>query len=244
MRKMLVGISAILCLGFGTQAEIVWLEKDYDFGLIKEEAGPKTGYARFVNTGPEEVIITGMRPSCGCTSADYPKDPIAPGDTATVSFTYDPAGRPGRFNKYVRVYIGSSDTFKIPIYGNVLGTPQSLSALYPVVSGPLRLTTANLFGGDVKKGTAKHFFVNGYNHRADSIQPKIVCENKALSVIGSSEKIGPGDIVTYSLYLNTRALPDTGTIDIPVRIYPIPEENQEEFIEIHLTANIIPPENN
>ena len=136
MRRTLVGISTILCLSLQTRADIVWIEKEYDFGLIKEEAGPKTGYARFVNTGPEEVMITGMRPRCGCTKADFPKDPIAAGDTATVSFTYDPTGRPGKFNKSVRVYIGSSETYKIPITGNVLGTPQSLSTLYPVVSGP------------------------------------------------------------------------------------------------------------
>lgn len=49
------------------RGEIVWLEKEYDFGLMKEEAGPKTGSVRLVNTGPEEAVITGARPSCGCT---------------------------------------------------------------------------------------------------------------------------------------------------------------------------------
>ncbi len=63
------------------RGEIVWLEKEYDFGLMKEEAGPKTGSVRLVNTGPEEAVITGARPSCGCTGVAYPDDPIAPGDT-------------------------------------------------------------------------------------------------------------------------------------------------------------------
>lgn len=43
------------------RGEIVWLEKEYDFGLMKEEAGPKTGSVRLVNTGPEEAVITGAR---------------------------------------------------------------------------------------------------------------------------------------------------------------------------------------
>lgn len=36
------------------RGEIVWLEKEYDFGLMKEEAGPKTGSVRLVNTGPKK----------------------------------------------------------------------------------------------------------------------------------------------------------------------------------------------
>lgn len=237
MKDFLLSLCLLGASGFTADAEIVWLEKIYDFGLFKEEAGPTTGHTRFVNTGPEEVCITGMRPSCGCTSADYPKDPIQPGDTATVSFTYDPKGRPGKFEKSVRVYVGDSDTYLIKIRGNVLGTPESLSTLYPVVAGPLRLTTANLFGGEVKKGTSRHFFVNGYNHTSDTIRPKIVSPNKALSVVASSEDIGPGDIVAFSFYLNTRELPDTGMIDIPVRIYPDPED-ESVFAEVHLTAEI------
>lgn len=77
-------------------------------------------------------MITGARPSCGCTGVAYPDDPIAPGDTVKFSFTYNPLGRPGRFEKSIRVYIGDFDTATIRIRGNVLGTPESLSTLYPV----------------------------------------------------------------------------------------------------------------
>lgn len=218
-------------------AEITWLEKEYDFGLMKEEAGKKTGYARFVNNGPDTVCITGVKPSCGCTSADYTDTPLAPGDTATVSFTYDPKGRPGRFNKSVRVYVGNTDTYRIAIKGNVLGTPESLAALYPVESGPLRLSTALLTGGEIKKNSSRHFFVNGYNQQSDTIHPKIVCREKALSVEASSDSVGPGDIVTYSFYLTARQLPDSGFINIPVRIYPNPED-ESQYAEVHLTADI------
>ena len=129
------------------RGEIVWLEKEYDFGLMKEEAGPKTGSVRLVNTGPEEAVITGARPSCGCTGVAYPDDPIAPGDTVKFSFTYNPLGRPGRFEKSIRVYIGDFDMATIRIRGNVLGTPESLSTLYPVEAGPLRLFEKRMAAG-------------------------------------------------------------------------------------------------
>ena len=80
------------------------------------------GRVRFVNTGGEPVVITGARPGCGCTGVEYPHDPIEPGDTAVISFTYNPAGRPGAFEKSIRVYIGDNTTERVMIRGTVLGT--------------------------------------------------------------------------------------------------------------------------
>lgn len=200
------------------RGEIVWLEKEYDFGLMKEEAGPKTGSVRLVNTGPEEAVITGARPSCGCTGVAYPDDPIAPGDTVKFSFTYNPLGRPGRFEKSIRVYIGDFDIATIRIRGNVLGTPESLSTLYPVEAGPLRLSEKRMAAGEVTYGKTRHFFLNGYNQTADTIRPSWVSDDPSLSVSSSSEAVGPGDIVTLSFYFNSRQRTEMGPLEIPVRI--------------------------
>ncbi|MDE7438243.1 MAG: DUF1573 domain-containing protein [Muribaculaceae bacterium] len=210
-------LSAVSALS--ASADVVWLEKEYDFGLMKEIAGPQTGSVRLVNTGPEEVVITGARPSCGCTGVAYNQDPIAPGDTATFSFTYNPLGRPGRFEKSIRVYIGDFDTYKITIKGNVLGTPESLSSLYPVEVGPMRLSETILGTGDVNYGSTRHFFVNAYNQTTDTIRPHWVCDNPALSVTATSEDLGPGDLMTLSLYFNSRDLKELGPVTIPVTVY-------------------------
>ncbi len=223
----------------GASAEIVWIEKDYDFGLMKEEAGPQTGKARFINKGPLEICVTGVRTSCGCTSAIYPQEPVSPGDTATITFTYDPKGRPGRFQKSVRVYVGDSDTYLVRIKGNVLGTPRSLSKLYPIENGALRLSEALVAAGDVTYGTTRHFFVNGYNQSGDSITPVILCTDPALSVSASQEKLGPGDIVTYGLYFNSRNVSEIGHVDIPLKI-TADKGNPNNEVTISLTANVIP----
>lgn len=227
----------LLLVELTANAEIVWLEKDYDFGLMKEEAGKKTGHARFINTGPEEICITGVRPSCGCTSATYPEEPLAPGDTATISFTYDPKGRPGRFAKTVRVYVGDKDTYIIRIKGNVLGTPESLSTLYPIENGKLRLSEAQIFAGEVPYGTTRNYFINGYNQSEDSITPVIVSPNHALTVIASEPKLGPGDIATYSFYFNSRKVPDMGVLDIPVKFL---DNAGGSETAVALTANVTP----
>ena len=149
-----LAIAALLPLAASAQLE--WLATDYDFGTMKEIAGPKTGSVRFVNRGDKPVVINQVRPSCGCTGADYTEGQIAPGDTATVSFTYNPKGRPGRFEKTVKVYVGEdNERTAIKIRGTVIGAPETLQTSYPVEVGPLRLSQRILTAGDVRYGTAR-----------------------------------------------------------------------------------------
>ena len=44
-RNLLTTLFLTLLLSFGGRSEIIWLEKEYDFGLMKEEDGPKTTVA-------------------------------------------------------------------------------------------------------------------------------------------------------------------------------------------------------
>lgn len=221
-------------------AQILWLEKDYDFGLMKEVAGPKSGSVRFVNMGKNDVTITGARPSCGCTDVSYSEDPIAPGDTATVSFTYNPLGRPGKFEKSIRVYVGENDTYRIGIRGNVLGTPESLSRMYPVESGPLRLSESRLSAGDVTYGTTRHFFINAYNQSGDSISPVCSGVDPALTVNCSQQRLGPGDIATFSVFFNSGTLKETGPVDMPFVISADAGGNSDAALTVDFKANVTP----
>lgn len=97
-------------------------EKDntHDFGTIPE--GPKATYAfTFTNTGNAPLIITNAQASCGCTSPEFPKEPILPGKKAKISVTYTSQGHPGPFNK--SVYLTSNATgeakYELFIKGNV-----------------------------------------------------------------------------------------------------------------------------
>lgn len=220
------------------RAEVLWLEKNYDFGLMKEEAGPKEGKARFVNIGDRELVVTDAKPGCGCTSVSYPENPIAPGDTACISFKYDPAGRPGKFEKSIRVYINDKENYRIGISGNVLGTPQSLEQFYPIEIGPLRLSEYMIPAGDIKEGAARNFFINVYNQSADSITPRWNSGNKALAVDISEKKLGPGDIASISLFFNSALVAEPGPVEIPVTLYPDTDSPEER--QIIFRANIIP----
>ena len=82
---------------------VIEFEKiDHDFGTIKE--GSKVQYTyKFKNTGQAPLIIQGAQGSCGCTTPDWSKEPIAPGGTGFVKAEFDSNGKPNIQNKTVTV---------------------------------------------------------------------------------------------------------------------------------------------
>ncbi|MFI5157198.1 MAG: DUF1573 domain-containing protein [Chitinophagales bacterium] len=64
---------------------IEWMDPmNRDFGKIAE--GQKLEVAfRFKNAGDQPLIIEKVQPSCGCTVAEQPSEPIAPGKERTHS---------------------------------------------------------------------------------------------------------------------------------------------------------------
>lgn len=225
-------------LPIDASAQIEWLQKEYDFGLMKEAAGPAKGKVQFINRGKEEVIISGARPSCGCTSVEYPEEPIAPGDTAVISFIYDPTGRPGKFDKSIRVFIGEHDTYRIGIKGNVLGTPESLDQFYPFSAGALRVSMKDMAGGEMRHGVARNYFINAYNQSTDSINPSIDPKNKALKAEISQKRLGPGDVASISLYFNSAEVENIGDIEIPIVLSDGKEDT--EPLTVTFKANVTP----
>ncbi|MDR0843625.1 MAG: DUF1573 domain-containing protein [Tannerella sp.] len=93
----------------------------YNFGDIKEDGGPAVHTFTVINNGEMPLVITRVQPSCGCTTPDWTKEPIAPGKTGDIHITYDPNGRPGPFTKTISVYSnGKEGSYLLTIRGNVL----------------------------------------------------------------------------------------------------------------------------
>ena len=61
-----------------TNSLMKWESETHDFGDI-EKGKPVTYEFSFVNTTKETVLLTNVKPSCGCTAANYTKTPIKPG---------------------------------------------------------------------------------------------------------------------------------------------------------------------
>lgn len=90
-------------------------EKKHDFGNIKEDGGPVTTEFAFVNTGDTPLVIISATASCGCTHPKYPTDPIKPGGKGVIKVTYLPKGRPGEFNKSIKVRTNAKNAKKVTL---------------------------------------------------------------------------------------------------------------------------------
>lgn len=97
-------------------------ESTYDFGTIKEADG-KVSHTFIVNNeGNAPLVMTRVIASCGCTTPEWTKEPIAPGKKGEVKVTYNPEGRPGMFAKTISVYSnGKKGSYILTIRGKVEG---------------------------------------------------------------------------------------------------------------------------
>jgi hypothetical protein len=81
---------------------IQWLDSSRDYGRIPE--GQKLDVTfRFRNTGATPLVIGQVQPSCGCTVADPPREPIPPGAEGQIKASFNSNGRVGVNHKSLLV---------------------------------------------------------------------------------------------------------------------------------------------
>ena len=92
----------------------------HDFGKIKEADGPVSYTFKIDNTGNGPLILTRVIASCGCTTPEWTKEPIAAGKSGEIKITYNPKDRPGPSVKTISVYSnGKTGSFVLTIKGDV-----------------------------------------------------------------------------------------------------------------------------
>lgn len=95
-------------------------EELYDFGSISEGEKVQHDYS-FTNSGKSDLVIASARGSCGCTVPDWPKKPIAPGETAKIKVKFDSYGKSGKIHKKVTIVANTQpSTNVIAITGEVV----------------------------------------------------------------------------------------------------------------------------
>jgi hypothetical protein len=102
---MLTG--ALLLASFSMLAPGVRFDKtEHDFGTIPQ-GDPVSCEFTFTNDGDAPLILTDVKASCGCTTPDWPQEPIMPGAKGVIKATYNAAAA-GAFDKTITVYSNSS----------------------------------------------------------------------------------------------------------------------------------------
>lgn len=126
----------------------------HDFGTIQETDGDAKCVFKFTNEGDSPLLITRAQASCGCTSPEYPKKPIRPGESGEIKVTYHAKGRPGPFDKSVYVYSNdkTSERVMLTITGNVVNNGDKILTYTEELGGGIRVKTTTLNFFDVYPG--------------------------------------------------------------------------------------------
>ena len=100
------------------RAKIYFKEKMYDFGFIMQGDTVFHDF-QFKNVGNDDLLITRVETSCGCTVPIYPREPIPPGEGGKISVVFKSAGKLGRQVPTVSVFTNYKRKIKLELKGIV-----------------------------------------------------------------------------------------------------------------------------
>jgi len=105
-------------LGF---AVIEFDKTAFEFGTINE-GDVIDGTFKITNAGKVDLLILDAKPSCGCTVPSWPKEPIKPGESSELKFSFNSRGKVGNNNKSITLKTNTEKgTEVIRVKGIVLG---------------------------------------------------------------------------------------------------------------------------
>lgn len=107
-------------------------ELEFDFGTIPQ-GKPVYHAFQVTNKGKTALTLDNVQATCGCTTPEWSKDPIAPGAKQTIKVGYNAAAE-GPFEKFITVSYNGNGTKQIKIKGNVWKAPVGSAPSNPSVN--------------------------------------------------------------------------------------------------------------
>ena len=105
-----------------TEPIITFATMVYDYGTIYNGDNGTCEFV-FTNTGKEDLVLTNVYSSCGCTVPDWPKEPIPKKKSAVIKVKYD-TNRVGTIDKQITVESNATNgRVVLKIKGMVLDSP-------------------------------------------------------------------------------------------------------------------------
>ena len=127
-------------------------------GTIHEADGVQTRSFWLRNDGTEAVTLVQGYTSCGCTTIQFAKDqPIAVGDSTSVTLRFNPQGKGGEFEETGTIVYGPNrKRIQISMIGTCITSEETLMRQFPIrISDDLRLSTNRFDLGIMHVGETK-----------------------------------------------------------------------------------------
>jgi hypothetical protein len=182
----------ILNFGQDAKARIAFEKLQHNFGTFKEELGVQTVAFNFKNDGTVPLILNNVQASCGCTTPEWTREPVAPGAKGMIKVSYDPRNRPGVFNKTIRVSSNAENAdVVLTILGEVTPRARTIEEDYPNEIGPLRAKTNHIAFSSIKEKSIRKDSTEVVNNSDQPVQLSFKTPPPHLSAVFKPTKLAP-----------------------------------------------------
>ena len=232
---------ALVAVAMMAQQPVITFEKtEHDFGKINEGDGRVSVDFVFKNEGMAPLVLSNVRASCGCTTPSWTKEPVEPGQSGTITVTYNPNGRPGRFQKTVTITSNASEaTKKVYIKGEVIPKQAKPVNKYNLPVGELNMKTRLLDLGTIKKGENKSGELEYTNLKAEDHNVDLAVADPFLLTQVTLPTVKPNEVGKFIFALNTQKTRLYGPVDAEAYVVVDGKKDLSETFQLIIKADIV-----
>lgn len=243
MKNLFILAATVLVsvVAMGQNPVITFDKTTHDFGKINEADGRVTTIFTFKNEGIAPLVLTNVRASCGCTTPKWTREPIEPGQTGEITVTYNPSGRPGRFQKTVTITSNATEpSTKLYIKGEVIPKPVKPVDQYPVKMGELSLKRNTVPFGVIKQGQNKMVEIEYANQTTNPVDVEILMrpEDSYIKPNVTLKTVEPNQTGKLQFALQSAECPLYGPVNTKAYVMVNGKRDFSKTYEITLSANI------
>ena len=216
MKKLLVlfiaAVAGLTTVVAQNAPEIKFKDLVHDFGTFPEETGKVSCVFEFTNMGKSDLILQNVKASCGCTTPEWTKTPVKPGEKGTVEATYNASGRPGAFSKTITVTTNEGEE-RLTIKGDVIPKAPKVEDQYPFDMDGLRLKSQNIYLNNVEYPAQKTEHIEVINNTKDPINLSFKGAPSYLTVKASPSSLKANEKGTIDITFDSKAAKDWGAVN-------------------------------
>ena len=198
-------VIALFTLFYGVSSAQIKFEKiSHNFGEIAEDGGSVEQTFTFSNTLSKPVVIVSANSSCGCTTAEFSRKPVMPGEKSSIKVVFNPMNYPGPFARKISI-VTSEGALKetLLITGKVLPRKLSIDEKYSLeLGGGVRIGANAHSFGYVEHGKMTQSTFEIYNGSSQTVTLSISNDYPELEFF-FPEKLAPGKeaVINFSCLL-------------------------------------------
>jgi len=231
-------LALTLPLAASAQGRLAFQAETLDLGPIAEADGPVARTFRFTNTGDAAVRLVRVEAACGCTTPSWTSEVVPPGASGEVAVAFDPAGRPGDFDK--AVFVEAEGAAPAALTLRVTGTVRSALAGTGVRVGAFAFDRVEADAGTVPEGEALQTSVQFANLSDRPVRIERVEAPAGVEVVFTTRPLFPEALGGLFITIEDPAgLAEGGALRIPLVLHTTDPSAPAKRVTV--TAQVGPP---